>query len=318
MTFTFACPSCRQEIQASKGTEGLHGRCPHCAATFTIPQGQETFHRERHQERDRDDYEPRRPRREYDEPGPQAAPGWLAVRNGLLVVRIGAIIAIFAALGLLLTVALASGLIPALEGNRRNAQMILEMLLILLGLVALAAAILTLVGQSMCCAAPESGPKGLAIGSVVCLILTLILTAGNIVASIVQEQQRHPFAPRPNLGPLIAALSILSTIIGTVGHVLFGFFLKGIAGFFQNDRLSKSVAIYLILFGVFVACCLVVLAMLILVSATTHPRDVETARILFLILGVGLLIFALVLVLWFLDLLGRARSTISRAVQEGW
>jgi hypothetical protein len=41
-------------------------------------------------------------------------------------------------------------------------------------------------------------------------------------------------------------------------------------------------------------------------------------RILSLLMGVGLLVFALVLVLWFLDILGKARTTITRALQEGW
>ena len=316
MGFTFACPSCREDIHASEGMEGLHGRCPHCAATFTIPEKGGAIRRRAPAGLERE-YEPRPRYRDEEGPALQLAPGWNSVRNGLLLVRVSTIIMIFVTLAVILLVALASGVVPFLERGR-GGQMILGALLIVAVLVALAAAILIMVGQCMCCAAPESGPKGLAIGSVVCLVLTLLLGAGVVLATIVQER-RDPFdMRRTHLGPLIAGLNILGMGVGTVGHVLFAFFLKGIANYFDNRKLSKSAGVYLIVFGVFVASCLLVLMMLVLVAAARGPRDLETVRILFLVLSVGLIVFALVLVLWFLDLLGQARGTITRALPERW
>jgi hypothetical protein len=321
MGFTFLCPSCREDIHASEGMEGLHGRCPHCAATFTIPDQAGAFRREGPRRSDRDGDRDEEPRPRYrDEDGLAAglAPGWIAVRNGLLLVRISTIIAIFVTLAMILFIALASGVVPLLERNRQ-AEMILGMLAIVTGLTALGAAILALVGQCMCCATPESGPKGLAIGSVVCLVLTMLLGAGVILLSIVQEQRRPMGFGRPgaNLAPLIAAMDILMLVLGMVGHVLFGFFLKGIANFFDNRSLSKSAGVYLILVAVFVGCCLLAVMLVILLEASRAPfRDRESTRILALFLSVCLLVFALVLVLWFLDLLGKARSTITHALHE--
>jgi hypothetical protein len=295
--------------------EGLHGRCPHCAATFTIPEKQGAFRRKEMVAADEDD-EPRTRYRDEERPVRRLSPGWIGVRNGLLLVRISTIIMIFVFLGMILFFALASGMVPLLERNR-NAEMVLGSLLIMAGLVALAAAILALVGQCMCCAVPDSGPKGLAISSVVCLVLTLFLVAGAILATIVQEQ-RDPFGMhRTNLRGLIAGLNILGLILGTVGHFLFGFFLKGVANYFDNQSLSKSTGIYLILVGVFVICSVLSLLVLIVLGAAPRP-NLEMIRILSLLMGVGLLVFALVLVLWFLDILGKARATITRALQEGW
>jgi hypothetical protein len=319
MGFTFACPSCREDIHAGEGTEGLHGRCPHCAATFTIPDKAGAFQRQT----------PRKPDREgerYDEPRPRyqgeagtaapLAPGWIIVRNGLLLIRISTIIMIFVTLGMILFTALAFGIVPLLERNRQ-AEMFLGILAIMAGLVFLGGAIMALVGQCMCCAVPDSGPKGLAIGSVICLVLTLLLGAGAVLLVVVQDQQR-PFGRPTNLGPVIAALYLLAVALGIVSHALFGFFLKGIANFFENHPLSKSVGVYLIVFGAFVASCLMALMLLILIEASRIPRDRETMRIVAGILGIGLSIFALVLVLWFLDVLGRVRSTITKALEEGW
>src|SRR5260370_74878 len=190
MGFTFACPACRQDIQAREDMEGLHGRCPHCSATFTIPAMRGSVRRERPAEGD-GDYEPRRLGRDDDGPGLQLAPGWIGVRNGLLLVRVSTIIAIFVALGMILFIALAQGIVPFQERNR-NREMILGTLLIMGTLVALAAAILALVGQCMCCAIPESGPKGLAIGSVICVVLTLLLGAAVIMGGGITFR-RGPF-----------------------------------------------------------------------------------------------------------------------------
>jgi hypothetical protein len=216
---------------------------------------------------------------------------------------------------MILFVALALGVVPMLERNRQ-AEMMFGILLIMAGLVGLGGAILALVGQCMCCAAPDSGPKGLAIGSAVCLVITLLLGTGVVLLTIVQEQ-RQPFG-RPNLAPLIAVLYLMTLVVGIVGHVLFGFFLRGIASYFHNGALSRSAGIYLILVGAFVASCILALLMLILLDATRVLRDRDTARILSLVLGVGLLILALVLVLWFLDILGQARTTVTKALEEGW
>ncbi|HMF16550.1 MAG TPA: hypothetical protein VKE98_05050 [Gemmataceae bacterium] len=319
MGFTFVCPSCREEIHANEGTEGLHGRCPHCAATFTIPDKAGAFQRQSPRRPDRDGERHDEPRPRYEDEARTAAPlapGWIIVRNGLLLVRISTIIMLFVALGMVLFTALALGIVPMLERNRQ-AEMFLGILSIMSGLVFLGGAIMALVGQCMCCAVPDSGPKGLAIGSVVCLVLSLLLGAGAALLIVVQDQQR-PFGRPTNLGPVIAALYFLAMALGVVSHTLFGFFLKGIANFFEDQSLSKSAGVYLIAFGTFVASCLVAIMLVILMEASRMPRDREATRIVALVLSVGLLIFALVLALWFLDVLGRVRSTITKALQEGW
>jgi hypothetical protein len=242
------------------------------------------------------------------------APGWIIVRNGLLLVRISTIIMLFVALGMVLFTALALGIVPMLERNRQ-AEMFLGILSIMSGLVFLGGAIMALVGQCMCCAVPDSGPKGLAISSVICLVLSLLLGAGAALLIVVQDQQR-PFGRPTNLGPVIAALYFLAMALGVVSHALFGFFLKGVANFFEKQGLSKSVGVYLILFAAFVASFLMALMLVILIEASRHDRD--TTRAVTVVLGVVLLIFAIVLVLWFLDVLGRVRSSITKALQEGW
>jgi hypothetical protein len=119
------------------------------------------------------------------------------------------------------------------------------------------------------------------------------------------------------LRSLIAGLNILSLILGMAGHFLFGFFLKGVANYFDNQRLSKSIGIYLILVGVYVGASLFSLLLLILLGSAGRP-NLEMIRMVSLILGVGLLIFTLVLVLWFLDILGRTRGAITRELEERW
>jgi hypothetical protein len=297
MSYTFTCPDCVQPIQAEEDTVGLHGRCPYCSATFTIPEPAldrsfSTHQKEQH----------------------GLSPGWLTLRNGLLLYGIGLRIAMFVLVAAVLLLAVTAGLGSIMQ---QRTELVVQAAVILTGLTLVGAMVLMIVGQCLCCAVPEeAATRGSAIGSVACLSLGTVLEALVILGTV--ALQRNPRGPRADLGSLLPAVTLMAILLNASSHVLFSLFLKGTARFFQNGSLAASVTAYLLVYGVFLLSGLLLAVLLFLVRLSSPDALQVSWHLLFLGLGVGFLVFALVLIMWFLDLVRRMRSTIARSLSEIW
>lgn len=227
--------------------------------------------------------------------------------------RVGLIVSVLVilALGLLtiLTLALRDGM-----GRDRQAEALLGILAGLGALAALVAMVLFVVGQCMCCAAPEeSGTKGLVIGSTICLFVSLGLSLAGFFFSAVASEQR---GAREGFAVIAAGFLLLAGILGIANHILFVLFLRSSARYFRNQQLAASAGTYQVLFVIFVVFYLLALGLAIVMSADV--RAGPAAGVFLVIIGIGLLVFFLVLFLYFLDLLNRAATTIAHTAEEAW
>jgi hypothetical protein len=333
MAFTFSCPDCGEPIQAGEDTVGRRGRCPHCTHTFTIPDPDEAVRqsswREEHSSRrpPASHPYPPAPPTDWDAPERVLAPGWRSVRAGLNLVRIGFIMAMFVVLAMVLILALAPEITPAQNRPPQTAEVLLTLGFVLMALVSLAATILILIGLCLCCAAPEeSGAKGQAIGMLVCFVFLVLLVLVGVLLWM-GMRERDPFGRPPawgrppgnDLSILILSLGGLAAILQAVQQILFVLFLRGTASYFQDESLVKSTGVFLILFVIFLGVCLaagVTLAALTLERPHQPGQDVTTMRIVVLVVGIILLAFGMALALVQLDLIGRARRCITRALND--
>ncbi len=351
MPFTFNCSQCGNPIEAREDMAGKRGRCPHCSFSFVIP---EPHHAERDgyearaavttppsvtapspADRDYTRAAVRQPEpEEFERPdehdsydrfdrfgraGRRLARGWRTVRSGLSLMRVSMIICVFVVLAMVLFFALSLAL-GANAGRNRQAGAVMGVAFALGGLTGLVALILFVVGQCLCCAAPEQsragarGAKGAALGSVICLFLAVGLVLLGLLFLAIASGQRGR-GRGDGLAILAAGVFVLTFILAMISHVLLVLFLRRTARYFRNDSLAYSAGNYAIVFVVFIVLALVLQVLAIVVGNAN--RFGPGFGIFMLILAAGLLIFLLVLFLWFLDLLGRSAALITRADEEG-
>jgi hypothetical protein len=308
MAIVFYCPECRQQLRVNEDYRGRRMRCPRCSGSVTVPESDardvpmeavvqpESRERPRRTERREEDRWD-----EYDDDEHRDAgllPGWITVRGGLATVNTG--------LGIVLVAFLANTvitIISVLTLWRGDSAVRIAGLLALL-LAALTALILGLVGQGMCCAAPEeSGSKGWAIASFLVALLGASLLILGFVTLLLSS-------PGPYRSPT-AALTMLWTSLFAfeVAHILLMLFLRKVAVFFLNYSLARNLIFYLSFQLAFV----VVGVGLDLASGATRmaldrgflgtPRGA-------VVLVIGEVVLLLALAIIFIALLSATRTTI--------
>lgn len=334
---------------AAEEMVGKRGRCPHCSTIFSIPDPHTAIAPgalplrvppapdvnragQGWREIDADDAprgaaSPRPARRDedfddYDAPYDRdarelahLARGWSTIASGLALMRTAMIIYIVVtlvmALFLILTLAARNDF-----ARNRQAEMLIGIFALVGGLTNLVAIILFIVGQCMCCAAPpESGSKGQAVGSVICLFIGIGLGLMGLMFLILAAE-RVGRQRGEGIAVLGVGLWLLTTALFVTSHILLVLFLRNLGRYFRNQQLASSAGTYLIMTGIFVGFLVLGLFLSVILRAAGRPPDQAALGALLVILTVGLAVYALVLFLYFLGMLASARRTIARATEE--
>jgi hypothetical protein len=306
MRFTFACPDCQQPLRAPKAAVARWGQCPYCAIAFQIPDSLDEVE------------ETAPPLRLTEAPEPvSSADGWTTVRTGFLIYRAGLMIG---APGLLAAM-IAIGLTLAIG---QDTDSFLRLFKVASGLVVFASLFMLLAGQFLCCSAPrESRARGTAVASVICYTLALLATVVFGLSLLGESSNlqnpwpmRRPGLPGTGIGPAVLFLTGIGAILGVVGHALFAAFMKTTAAFFRNKPLTRETGMYLWVFLMFGTGTLVACLALFMHAIDGGPISAAARRLVLLGITAVFAVFGLALFLWFLKLTGRARRTISRALQS--
>jgi len=341
MASTFHCPSCQQVVSLSEQAAESEANSPRCGASLTVPQAGSAA--EGIQEGSRFGARPApsaeqyagKPLRDargyaddryededagYDFRRPVPSPGWRTVSTGLGLYRGGMIGMLLVALGLVLFVAvfsaMAAGQRPAGAPGMAGGGAALG-LLALVGVVALiGCGLLILIGQCMCCATPsDSQARGFVIGSVVCLIgtvvvylLALFLLGFGVVGF---GGMGGAFGPAQALNQMAPALFLLllAALLGLANHVLFILFLRGVNTYFGSHGTARSAGRYLVMYFIFVG------AYLFVAVLNGVPRNPAVVG-LNVVLSIAVVVAAIVLLLWLLRLLGNTRANIDGATRS--
>jgi hypothetical protein len=344
MPITFNCPQCRKKYRVEDIYGGRQWRCPTCSADITIPRADEIpveavdegsrRPAPRYQDegprgpapRYADD-DPRgpapAPRRLYeDQPyepeyrpsgggGRELAPSWGTARAGLSVVNIGLIIYLVAFVIYVLTQVL---IVTTARGGGPGANGLLAVataVAIVFVLAALALLILWFVGVGMCCATPsESGGKGLAVGSLICSVLSIVLGLALVVFAIALAGSRRPGSQGDAI--LLLVIGGAAGIVAFVGFVLFLFYLRAVASYFGNSGLAVNVIVYLIvtiLFILGVVAAILILGAVIFESLFRGNPNVGLARAA-LIFMIAIPVVEILLLAWLTYLVGATRTSI--------
>lgn len=321
MPITCMCPQCQKTLAISEQFAGQPMRCPLCMALFQSPPLQTA-------PAPADNFAAAPPRPEAPPPwlaasnsaavrGPAPATarmppaasaaeledlrngassrmpsGWHMVRRGLSVIPYGLVIAAFVLLGNRSFVLMAD---PRPE-TYRIAMLITVPVTVL-------ATIAALLGGALCCLVPrDSGLHKLALPATACLLgalLVALLTFGVRAGSSVPSTRANALEPSAYLP---------ADLLAFAGGIVFLFFLRGVAGFFKNQRLAKSVLWSIVGIG---ASPLLFLFVYLLLSATNsvvggkgEGLSIVAHLVLFIIIGADMI--------WFLRVLGEVRQTVEK------
>jgi hypothetical protein len=326
MPITFNCPQCRKKYRVEDVYGGRQWRCPTCSADITIPRADDI-------PVEAVDEGPRAPAPRYLDEGPRGpapaprrlyegqpyepddrpsgsrelAPSWGTVRAGLTVLNTGLIIFLVALviyiLCFVMLLATARG-----GGGGRGLEAIVVAVSFVLGLSALALIILWFVGVGMCCASPsESGGKGLAVGSLICSVLSIVIAVGALVVLIALAS--GPRGGRAQEAIMTLIIFGVAWITSFVGFILFLFFMRAVAVFFGNNGLAMSIIAYFIVLMLFVVGG-IALAFLMGAAGVESllPRGANAAgAMLFPIVSI---VGELLMLAWLTYLVGATRSSI--------
>jgi hypothetical protein len=237
------------------------------------------------------------------------APGWNTVRIGLGMMFWGTIaiivLAVCAAAFMFLILGLAFGGRGGFGG--RNADALGALGIVLVGFL-LVTALIVFVGQCMCIAVPpESRARGLAIGSVVGIVATILLYLVFLFFMFATVRNVNQFGGGgfgfggPEI--LILMFALVIAVVGVSSHVMFILFLKAVARYFRNESLAQSTSGYLTLFFVAVGLSVV------LQCLGAMARDPQMGMVM-LFAGLIVLGLQIALVVWYLVLLARTRAAI--------
>ena len=349
MAITFSCPSCKASITLPDDQAGRRTTCLNCGTFLTVPAGSsqspEMFtageplplpppslpfpglppdspgYTERVTERV-PDYEGRSYEayeREPDEEQEDYRPldigyvanpaAWSLVRVGLGMMYWG-MSAVFGAM--LIYIILSVFLVFTMRGaGGVQGEAIIGILAIVLVGSILASFAVSCVGQCMCCTAPpESEARGKAIGSAVCLLLTVIGGVGLVFLYLGLTQGvlgGRRMAADATITVIMALLFV--AIVMVIGHALFIGFLRSVARYFRNEGLVQSAGSYLSMYFILIG----VQVLLGCMQATV--RD-QAARTFFGCIGFVLLILGIVVLVWYLRLIASTRDTVAEGTQR--
>ena len=87
--------------------------------------------------------------------------------------------------------------------------------------------------------------------------------------------------------------------------------VRAIARHFGNEQLDSSARTYLISGVIFLGCCVLLPLVMVLVAVRSQSRGPQVAFFMLItVSALGMTVFALFVVLYFLEILARARKTI--------
>jgi len=335
MAISITCGQCKATLAFADSQVGQRVACLHCGTFLTVPDGNfvagelskpiplptppaaptfqytvreipARYDEPRDYQRDdygTDDYEERRRSRISGVAlGPTGnLSGWTLTRIGLGMMYWGMVAAF---LGVLVFVVVVLILLSMRRGWELGG--------IVLAGGMIASFVVACVGQGMFCSAPpESGARGLIVGSIVCLFLTITAGAGLLLL--------FSFARVQNLalrqGGMDTTVAILMGVLFLVGvaiasHVLFVSFLRTVCRYFHNEALVHSAGNYLILYFV------MIVAQIGVSCLQGAARGGGGAMTVVGCASLILFILSIVLLLWYMRLIATTRDTIADAMRR--
>lgn len=217
---------------------------------------------------------------------------WRTVRLGLTLVYVALLTYIGVFLGLILAaVAALTGAPPGLLAMG-----------LFLGIAALfGGAILQLVGQCLCLAAPPSqGARGFIIAAIACIV-------GSLLLGVIDGVQRGAAGPMQQQGAT-TALSALGFLLGLAGNVLFLLFLRAVALSFRFRELASDVIRYLVLLCGFPFFVIASAILLPIIAATMQGGMLR--NVVALIWFVVFLVYVVAVIVWYIRLIRQTRDAI--------
>ncbi len=301
MNLTFDCPGCRKTLRIGREYAGKKGRCPGCLAVVDIP-------------------EPAAPLEEIASSGrPEAdvidavevaalprSRGWTSVRTGLGLVYWGTVTAFVAVVVVVgLAVGMASLAVDMGPGSRLATA--LGLLMVFCTLILLAGMIMKIVGIAMCGdTSADCGGKALASMSAISWILSVLLLPGVVaVTALARIDNRTSDLMAP-------VCFVMSAVLALVAHLCFVILVRLMALFLQNRRLAVSASRYLVCLGLYIVGQFVLVGITVVANAT----EAEEARVISVVAALAwILVGAVVGFLWFLDLVNKTRTTVTKALE---
>ncbi|MFO0967669.1 MAG: hypothetical protein U0793_19075 [Gemmataceae bacterium] len=179
------------------------------------------------------------------------------------------------------------------------------LLLVVLAVAFAASVIVIVVGQCFCVAAPpESDAKGLAIASMVCLLLSIALSLGLLAliwGMVFAGVHGAAFGLAQTEGGAFLLVAFLGDAgVAVIGHVLFVRFLRGVALHFRNQSLAATAGSYIVIYLVVIA----IYAVLSCIAGLGGPGILGCLGFLVLVVGIAI-VFEL------LRLIHATRATIA-------
>lgn len=341
MSISFPCPACRVLITVGDTLAGERTSCPHCGAFVPIPAtgtpgdqiaagappvtlpppppdedlriapGAPAYTRSDLDLRAGD------PFADIDLLIPASA--WNLTRIGLGLMYWGIVGVFLAILGWIALVLaffiLAAGRRDIFGFNRMPESQFLDLAMFLILGAIVAGFVIVLIGQGLCCTAPpQSGARGQAIGSLICLLLCIAVAAVTMCTLLGLMREGFAFGPallrNESAGRMLFLLSgLLAAVLYITSHVLFVLFLRAVGRHFRNDLLVFNTGSYLTMYFIFLGINLVANC------AQAAVRDPNIGMI-FGCLGLMVFILGVVVLVWYLRLLAAAKDTIVDALRR--
>lgn len=280
---TTVCPHCGSLLRSE---EERQGRCSACLRRLSsgIQAEQPRPVRSAAWGDERPDLLPRS-RRRATRPGGE---GWTAVRAGLACLASAALLCLLTILG---------GTFAAFVARRSPGAVVL------LGVFQLLSGVLGLAGLCLCCCAPRaSGMRSLALGSLVCLLLALVLVLGALALDIFLQ------LPKPDDLAALGFGGCVLILVLTAGPLFF-LFLRGVARHFASRHLASECMVCGVAAELFLSASGTVLGWS-LMDFEPLGRHILAPVAVFFCGGFG---FSLILLLWLFSLFVRLRDLIPPA-----
>lgn len=225
------------------------------------------------------------------------APEWKTVYHGLDVMERGLRISAltFWSLLLVLFFVLGYGSLLWIIGMALIGVMVLSLLI-------------SLVGKSLCCAAPRH-LRNRALGSIACQLLAIAvaLAIGFFALTLGHSPVVY------DIPPLFSLLGLAMAILAYWSHALFALFLRGLAYHFREAAVARDMTGYLIAFSVIAG--IVVCLVLGMLDAPDDPRY-GRASLAYLTLGGIVIPAGIPLVICFLTLLSTTRDFVKAKISH--
>lgn len=336
MSIHFQCPHCQTPDSCADELAGKEMPCRWCGGMVPVPPADISQHvteassppppwisskageRRRVDEYGEYDDEPEENYRLADR---AVAPGWGVVRIGLGMM-FWSIIAIAIGFVVFVGISAATAGMGGLQGGgdiRGREMEGLAMVMVAGGCGILIAFLICFVGQCMCCAAPaESRARGLAISSIICTVLAILVYFGVILwvlAAVGAAARGGMMGGFPNFpvlferGLLFFVVLIIALIVSA--HILFILYLRTVALYFGNDSLARGAMSLLVLYLVFMVLYVFVNVLQFMMVAREGFLDPgRQSASLVTVLGCATLLLLFTVLVWFLVLLARTREMI--------